>query len=199
MDFENARISIVRGYPVAEAKVAQGDRYLSSYRALRNLADVTDDDPRNDGLLALTSAVYGWMPTILGGCDFERFNCDGSIINTIKEVNSPEDAVAFIKNMELIAPINGTSWVGTSKLLHFLNPLMFPIWDKRVARHFGLSHHGALNKRSRYAEYLLFVHQEAEQRLESMNLLADQIQNRYQVRPSLIRCVELCLFECSET
>ena len=44
-----------------------------------------------------------------------------------------------------------------SKVLHFINPEFFPIWDSRVARHFGLKYDYQINNRKHFLEYLTFV------------------------------------------
>ena len=62
-----------------------------------------------------------------------------------------EKANDFIKGFKG-EPINN-SWVGLSKALHFINPEIFPIWDKNVAELFGIkitygTTEGALKKRN---------------------------------------------------
>ena len=44
-----------------------------------------------------------------------------------------------------------------SKVLHFINPEFFPIWDSRVAQHFGLKYDYQINNRNHFLEYLAFV------------------------------------------
>ena len=46
------------------------------------------------------------------------------------------------------------SVVGTSKFLHFWNPICFPIWDRRVARCFCISAFSAVNSPERYLDFL---------------------------------------------
>ena len=43
-----------------------------------------------------------------------------------------------------------------SKVLHFINPEFFPIWDSRVAKHFDLKN-TQVNKKNHFLEYLTFV------------------------------------------
>lgn len=74
--------------------------------------------------------TYGWMPTAF---DFRIGDMDLilPILNNSKKTGtiSSED-VRALKNY-----LNG-SLVGTSKLLHFMLPDVFPIWDSRVYRYF---------------------------------------------------------------
>ena len=44
-----------------------------------------------------------------------------------------------------------------SKVLHFINPEFFPIWDSRVSKHFGLKYDYQINNRKHFLEYLTFV------------------------------------------
>jgi hypothetical protein len=70
--------------------------------------------------------TYGWMPTIL---DFrsENFDVALDILNNAKYGNVPSK-----EQLEILKGLFNNSLVGTSKLLHFINPEKFAIWDSRV-------------------------------------------------------------------
>jgi hypothetical protein len=73
--------------------------------------------------------TYSWMPTIF---EFksDKFPAVIEILNSAKQGKIPIES-------ELIT-LKGcfnNSLVGTSKLLHFINPLKFAIWDSRVYRY----------------------------------------------------------------
>jgi hypothetical protein len=53
------------------------------------------------------------------------------ILNEAKNGTLPS-----IEDLELVFAFCNRSIIGSSKLLHFLNPSAFAIWDKRVARSF---------------------------------------------------------------
>ncbi len=76
--------------------------------------------------------TYGWMPTILK--KFNRFN---SIDDVISILNKVKRNVEIDKNEyhKLVTCINN-SIVGVSKLLHFINPKSYPIFDSRIKNYF---------------------------------------------------------------
>jgi hypothetical protein len=70
--------------------------------------------------------TYGWMPTIF---DFrsDKFDEAIEILN-----NAKNGVILTIAQLETLKGLFNNSLVGTSKLLHFINPDKFPIWDSRV-------------------------------------------------------------------
>lgn len=168
--------------------------YYGSHRALVKLASQIEDDQSEDGLHALACASYGWMPTILKHFEPEKFNCPNPIasIRGAKTVNS---ARTFLEAIDEIAPIN-RSWVGTSKLLHFLSSESFPIWDSRVARrNFKLNHSYQINTKQAYLRYFDFVHSELAKTYSWLESVAEAIEAHHAYSPSRVRCIELMLFE----
>ena len=70
--------------------------------------------------------TYGWMPTIF---DFRSEISDLviDILNRAKEGKIPCE-----NELDILKKCFNNSLVGTSKLLHFINPNIFAIWDSRV-------------------------------------------------------------------
>lgn len=180
---------------VAVALLTPGP-YTDSYRALLNLASLVQDDVRHDGLFGLACAAYGWMPTILRNFSPENFcgkALSSGLISKIRGITSRDEARIFLRCMEEVAPIN-RSWVGTSKLLHFLNPNFFPIWDSRVADRFLLQWPNQINKKEAYLRYFEFVHEEISKGHTWLDVISDRIERDNGYRPSQVRCLELMLF-----
>lgn len=77
-------------------------------------------------LIIAANFTYGWMPTILK-FKSENFSLAVSIINKAQGAKR-------ISNEELITlkKLMNNSIVGVSKLLHFINPNIYAIWDSRV-------------------------------------------------------------------
>ena len=94
---------------------------------------------KEDGVI-LAHAVYAWMPTILNKWDFDDIG-----LGAIQAGILPDK------------PFLNNSWVGTSKFMHFVAPDVWPIWDSRVAVHFGMKHRYQYEKRDVYSEYADFV------------------------------------------
>jgi len=76
--------------------------------------------------------TYGWMPTIL-----KNFDTENDVKKSIDIFNKVKNNIE-IDNGEyysLIKCINN-SIVGVSKLLHFINPTQYPIFDSRIKNYF---------------------------------------------------------------
>lgn len=75
--------------------------------------------------------VYGWMPT-----SFKmKHDFYSSMPDTIRHLNAVEQGTVLTEQeLETIAKVVNNSIVGSSKLLHFINPELYPIWDSRICR-----------------------------------------------------------------
>ena len=93
--------------------------YFVKYFADKEI--ITEQD-----LVIGSNFTYGWMPTIMNfkSKDFESAI---EILNKAKEVKriSSEEIL-------LLKKLINNSLVGVSKLLHFINPNVYAIWDSRV-------------------------------------------------------------------
>lgn len=69
------------------------------------------------------------MPTIF---DFrsDNFNDAVKILN-----NAKNGIIPSVKQLDILKGLFNNSLVGTTKLLHFINPEKFAIWDSRVYRY----------------------------------------------------------------
>jgi hypothetical protein len=79
-----------------------------------------------DNLIIGISFTYAWMPTIL---EFKNNKFDEAlkILNKAKCNENLE-----IEDFIILKSLLNNSLVGTSKLLHFINPKKYAIWDSRV-------------------------------------------------------------------
>ena len=100
--------------------------------------------------------TYGWMPRMLE----LRGNID--VVTAIAN-KSRGERISKGEFTRLAGAING-SVVGASKLLHFLNPREYAIWDSRVYRylHQEAPHQYRLKAPNAYWEYLAFLNVLAE-------------------------------------
>lgn len=96
--------------------------------------------------------IYGWMPTIF---DFRSMKFDEAIIILN---NAKKGIIPTLEELQLLKALFNNSLVGTTKLLHFINPELFAIWDSRVYRY--LTGEEAYNHRigdcTTYIVYLSF-------------------------------------------
>jgi hypothetical protein len=94
--------------------------------------------------------TYGWMPTIF---DFRSNDIDLviDILNRAKQGKVPSE-----NELEILKKCFNNSLVGTSKLLHFINPDIFAIWDSRVFRYLTNKepHQNRIDDYKSYLDYL---------------------------------------------
>ncbi len=98
--------------------------------------------------------TYGWMPTI-----FHFKNCvsKNKIDEIVKILNNVKDGITISKqDIEYLVKVNNNSLVGTSKLLHFINPNNYIILDSRVYYYVnnGKVNYYQLNKVENYLQFL---------------------------------------------
>ena len=72
--------------------------------------------------------IYGWMPTI------PNINITQEAIDTLNKAKQ-EDLLYYNDYLSLVKSINN-SIVGASKILHFINPKQYPIFDSRIKNFF---------------------------------------------------------------
>jgi hypothetical protein len=130
----------------------QDDSYNISYREfLKYFSDIKGDLTAHHIIIGI-NFTYGWMPTIF---EFKSFDFSKSlqILNKVKE-----GPVITTEELAILKTQFNNSLVGTSKLLHFINPEKYAIWDSRVFRYLTDSepHYNRINNTEAYIEYLKF-------------------------------------------
>lgn len=103
----------------------EADSYNKSYyhfvKYFEGKKEITEHD-----LVVGANFTYGWMPTILN-FKSDEFSSAIAILNQAKESER-------ISNEQLytLKQLINNSLVGVTKLLHFINPIVYAIWDSRV-------------------------------------------------------------------
>ena len=107
------------------------DSYLLSYPYLvqhfRRMSVVDQE-----ALVVGAHAVYGWMPTVLefkGKSVSEALTDTASLLNAVKHGTRLDE-----QQLDLAKSLINNSVGGLSKLLHFINPDLYPMWDSNVYR-----------------------------------------------------------------
>jgi hypothetical protein len=124
------------------------DSYNKAYyhfiKYFENKNKLTEHD-----LVVGANFTYGWMPTILN-FKSNDFDCAIAILNQAKGTERiSDDQIMTLKKL-----INN-SLVGVSKLLHFINPNVYAIWDSRVCNFLtGTSHKYKVEKVDLFWSYL---------------------------------------------
>lgn len=103
------------------------DSYLETYpefiQYFRNI-----DRIERHHLIISSHFIYGWMPTILN-IDLKSIN---EVLRLLNEVKSGK--LLTVEELMILKKCINNSLVGLSKLLHFINPRSYAIWDSRIFR-----------------------------------------------------------------
>lgn len=83
-------------------------------------------------LVVASYFTYGWMPTIL-----KKFNLNNNTTEVLNILTKIKHKKLIDKSdyIELVKCVNN-SIVGVSKLIHFINPTDYPIFDSRIKNYF---------------------------------------------------------------
>lgn len=106
-------------------------QYFDSYfEFLKYFDDIEAIDYHS--LVISSYFTYGWMPTIL-----KKFDMDGDVSKPISVFNKVKQHIEIDDEeyMSLVKCVNN-SIVGVSKLIHFINPTEYPIFDSRIKTYF---------------------------------------------------------------
>ena len=135
------------------------ENYLLSYpyflSYFKNLQTINIEN-----LIIGISFTYSWMPTILSINPKNEVDTKELIEKSIEILNSVKNGQQI--NEEQLTTLKSAfnnSLVGTSKLLHFINPKQYAIWDSRVFKFLNNEepHKYKLERPKTYIEYLDFI------------------------------------------
>ncbi|MEM8750028.1 MAG: hypothetical protein AAGF28_06980 [Pseudomonadota bacterium] len=175
LDFSKQRI---------EQIFKEADGYNRQYDALLSLA-ASNALPSDVQHTLLGLATYGWMPTI------PKSQTEEPYLDKVVSLNSAAAVDEFLERLK--KPVINNSWVGTSKILHFANPVWFPIWDSKVGSVVGIKRH-SINIKRHYLAYVLMMRELVTAHEEAAIPLKQAMFDKYGYRPSSLRCFELNLF-----
>jgi len=175
----------------SNTKILTDDPYLASYPYLlayfSQLTTISGGD-----VVRGAHMVYGWMPTIIGLNLSKKEDTLQIVADLLTKAKTGIDLSSA--ELQSISNLVNKSTVGASKLLHFVAPKIYPIWDSRVYRfvHEETPHHYRVNNISKYQSYLKKVHAiVADQRMPQLQNFID-LKLGYTV--SAVRAVELVMF-----
>jgi len=99
--------------------------YIYFIDYFKGLDEITKED-----LIFGISMVYSWMPTI-PGVKIKEF-LEKEDIELFKSILENKNDFDEKKSIERIKKNVNNSLIGASKLIHFLNPEKYPMWDKNI-------------------------------------------------------------------
>jgi hypothetical protein len=106
----------------------KGKSYLRSYPEFVQYFNYIDVITEHNLVIGI-NFVYGWMPTIF------EFTSD-NFTSALKLLNAAKSEYRLSeKELSELKSLFNNSLVGTTKLLHFINPNQYAIWDSRVFRY----------------------------------------------------------------
>ena len=163
--------------------------YESSYPEFLKYFQEKSVITKHDFILG-ANFTYAWMPTIL------HFKSD--------DLNKATETLNLAKKGELLSRSDllslkstvNNSLVGSSKLLHFVNPSVYSIWDSRVLKFLsGKGYKYNLEKPELFYTYLRLCQLIAKH--ESMPKLIEDYNSHVGYKVTGIRFAELIMFHSS--
>jgi hypothetical protein len=147
----------------------------------KNNAELTEND-----FIVSAYFSYGWMPKILklNIQNDNELRSAVSLLNSVKQGNFLESS-----ELEFLKKLLNNSIVGTSKLLHFISPYKYLIWDSRVANYFGIKAYKEINSVESYLLYLKFCHKLDKDVVKKVH------RNIIKRAPSMVNATELRALE----
>lgn len=137
----------------ASTNILQDDSYVISYQHIvgffANKSTFSESD-----VVCGAHMAYGWMPTIL------KLYPDQKNIDLPKAAKllteGKTNGYLTAEQLEELASLVNKSLVGASKLLHFVAPANFAIWDSKVYSfvHGERPHNYSVNDAKKYLDYL---------------------------------------------
>jgi hypothetical protein len=164
-----------------------GSSYVKSYESI---IDFFNDIQLNENsLIQGAHMVYGWMPTILNITkhDLDTQNVLLSVKNISKEIDEA-NLIVLIKFMN-------NSNVGASKLLHFIYPEKYPIWDSKICEIItDKSYPQKVQNTLNYINYCEAIQNLINEFPENLKNFKREFEEIFKYKISNVRAAELMLF-----
>lgn len=132
--------------------------------------------------------TYGWMPTMLR-LRHTDFTSAANILNHVKAREQITNS-----DLQVLIGLINNSIVGVSKLLHFVNPIDYAIWDSRVAAFYvpGISD----SRFQHIATYRAYLdHCGSVSRLHAFPALHSAVEQKVGRAITAFRAIELIMYE----
>lgn len=180
----------------AQTAIDRSSSYIVSYPHIASyfscLQEITEQD-----VIRGAHMVYGWMPTVL---DLHIGDAGRDLVQATQLLNCAKSHGELSKSdFAVLAGLINHSLVGASKLLHFVAPERFAIWDSRIYAfmHEEKPYNFRVNKVDRYMNYLEVINTYSERNeFEEFNRNVNRKMG-YVVTP--MRAAEIIMFLNSPT
>lgn len=161
----------------------------ATFRAYRPLLEFVRRQTQTKdavSLLGIAHAVYGWMPTML------EYNDASPVPDFWESAAAGSLEVLFLERLRKTV---NNSVVGVSKVLHFLNPADYAIFDSRV--YWGIAGEAAYDYRvNNISHFILYTQRMRQLGGENLNALREilTVKKAITASTSNLRALEMCLF-----
>ena len=177
----------------ATTKVNPDDTYIKVYPFLISyFRDLEKIDEKH--VICGAHMVYGWMPTVLKRMHWnpdtqEELRIAAKILNEARQ-----GKLLTQSEVHLLSELINNSVVGASKLLHFVSPNLYPIWDSRVYRFIYKKepYHNAVNNIENYIEYAEYTRDLALD--PKTRAVHEAVEHRLGYTVTKVRAIELIMF-----
>lgn len=168
-------------------RIPKEESYLTAYQEFVKYFQDIETINHHNTIIGI-SFTYSWMPTILGFRP-EKISEATTILNNAKQGNRPNSNA-----LDILKSCFNNSLVGSSKLLHFVNPEQFAIWDSRVYRYlFNHEPHSyRVENNPTYLDYLSFCDELIN--CNFINELRSIVENEVGYKMTAMRAIELIFF-----
>jgi hypothetical protein len=168
-------------------EIPEEEKYLTAYQEFVKYFHDIDKINRHNTIIGI-SFTYSWMPTIL---DFrsDKISEATTILNYAKQGSRPG-----LSELDILKKCFNNSLVGSSKLLHFVNPEKFAIWDSRVYRYLlnQEPHSYRVENNNNYLDYLFFCDYIINSHFSSE--LQNIVESKVGYKMTAMRAIELIFF-----
>ena len=187
MTFDN---QVFKNWEKSLSFIDLSNHYIFSYPELIQATDCLAKNFGERSVPMVAHLVYGWMPKIL---NYSRKNNQDWEIFQATLIENQNEALSVVENIQF--PPTNNAWVGMSKTLHFLNPMMFPIWDSKVAKVLGVSA-TKMGKKDIYIDYMKFIFSNTDKHF--VDVVREEFKNITNYEISKVRALEFILFVTGE-
>ena len=169
-------------------KCSKKESYLISYPHFLKYFNDLDTITLHNLVIGI-HFTYGWMPTAF---DFrsEEFDDAVKILQSAKSGNTPNQ-----NELVILKGLFNNSLVGTSKILHFINPKKFAIWDSKVFKYLTHTspHQYRMDNIDYYLDYLKFCTYITNK--PEIKCIKESVESKLWYPISYFRAVEIIMFK----
>lgn len=169
--------------------LTENDSYIQTYTEfIKYFEKINSGNINEHNLIIASHFVYGWMPTIIH-LNLEQKDKVLFLLNAVKDGH-----ILTVSELEILKKSINNSLVGLSKLLHFINPKNYAIWDSRIFRYLTekKSTYG-IDRPQLYLDYLTGIKNISENK--NYRKLHDSISRNFEYDIYPTRAIEITMFE----